>query len=45
MWRPRLAVVESLRRSQLSGEQMERLLGHAVLSAMVRREVLSVFSV
>lgn len=43
-WRLRLSIEEIMRRGQLSGEQMELLPDHAVWSAVVRREALSVFS-
>ncbi|CAK0839763.1 unnamed protein product, partial [Prorocentrum cordatum] len=43
LWRVRLAVRGLLRRGRASGRDLERVLGHIILVALVRREGLSIF--
>ena len=44
LWKLRMAGQEILRRDRVSGLQLRRFLGHATWAALLRREVLSVFS-
>ena len=43
-WKLRLALLEIVRRGRASGQDIERLVGHATFVALLTREVLSVFA-